>query len=79
MGQDQQPFIGSEALASGSLGRCNELGALASHTFRPERRVDKNQLSRSMIMAMPWPPPTHIVSRPNRLVMGLQVVQAVWR
>ena len=26
-----------------------------------------NQLSRSMTIAMPWPPPTHMVSRPNVL------------
>ena len=32
------------------------------------------QLRRSMIMAMPWPPPTHIVSRPNVLVGVLQAV-----
>lgn len=29
--------------------------------------VASDQLSRSITIAMPWPPPTHIVSRPNCL------------
>ena len=35
---------------------------------------DAHQASRSMTMAMPWPPPTHMVSRPNCLSRGLQAV-----
>ena len=36
-------------------------GSVPVRTLAPARR---SQLSRSTSMAMPWPPPTHIVSRP---------------
>ena len=41
--------------------------ASARHGSSLARPVDRTQLRRSMIIAIPWPPPTHIVSRPNCL------------